>query len=263
MSRARQMLKSCLRRVAPGAAKALEQSQVGLHNNDARVRWVQGVLRTLPAGQSLLDAGAGEQPYRSCCAHLNYVAQDFGKYDGQGDGTGMQRGAWTQTNLDIVCDVTSIPRPDASFDAILCTEVIEHVTDPIKVLAEFARLLRPGGTLILTAPFVSFTHFAPHHYHTGFSRYFYRHHLAQAGFEIRDLDANGNFFEFVAQEARRISWVAERHSGKLTWLDRLGLRLLLRTLNRLSAADRGSAEFACFGLHVVATRRGNSTPPSL
>jgi len=67
--------------------------------------------------------------------------------------------------VDVISDITSIPLPDASFDACLCTEVLEHLPHPIEALRELARLLRPGGRLILTAPFCSLTHFSPHGLH--------------------------------------------------------------------------------------------------
>jgi 2-polyprenyl-3-methyl-5-hydroxy-6-metoxy-1,4-benzoquinol methylase len=43
----------------------------------------------------------------------------------------------------------------------MCVEVFEHLPEPIKAVEEFARLFKPGGYLILTAPFCSLTHFAP------------------------------------------------------------------------------------------------------
>lgn len=85
----------------------------------------------------------------------------------------------------LVSDITMIPAPDASFDAILCSEVLEHVPEPTHALDEFVRLLKPGGTLILTAPFASLVHMAPYHYCSGFSRYWYEHHLPLRGFLTR------------------------------------------------------------------------------
>jgi ubiquinone/menaquinone biosynthesis C-methylase UbiE len=96
--------------------------------------------------------------------------------------------------MNILSDITAMPEPDASFDAIMCIDVFEHLPDPIKAIQEFARLLKPGGHLILTAPFCSLTHFAPYHFYTGFNRYFYETHLSANGFKIVDLQGNGNFF---------------------------------------------------------------------
>jgi SAM-dependent methyltransferase len=51
-----------------------------------------------------------------------------------------------------VCNAAHVPLADRSFDGILCLDVLEHVTNERAVLAETARLLKPGGTLVLTVP---------------------------------------------------------------------------------------------------------------
>lgn len=102
---------------------------------------------------------------------MSFCEAIFCRYEGAGDGKGLQTGKWDTSRVDLVCDISAIPELDASFDAILCSEVLEHVPDPSKALDEFARLLKPSGKLILTAPFASLVHFAPYHYCTGFSRY--------------------------------------------------------------------------------------------
>jgi 2-polyprenyl-3-methyl-5-hydroxy-6-metoxy-1,4-benzoquinol methylase len=54
---------------------------------------------------------------------------------------------WIQADLN-----APLPCPDASFDAIISTEVIEHLENPRAVFRELSRLLRPGGHLLLTTP---------------------------------------------------------------------------------------------------------------
>lgn len=230
---------------------------VGTRNEATRAAWLEQALARIPAGSRILDAGAGQLRHKPLCAHLAYVSQDFAQYDGKGDGSGLQTGSWDQSRIDIVSDICAIPEPNGSFDAIMCVEVLEHLPDPRAALTEFARLLRPGGQLLLTAPFCSLTHFAPYHFNSGFNRYFYERHLPECGFTILELAENGNFFEYVAQEVRRLPEVAQRYAGRKLRLWEYGaLYVLVSLLQRLSSRDRGSAELLCFGWHVRAVKEG-------
>jgi SAM-dependent methyltransferase len=237
---------------------SIDQGQyvVGTGNAATRDAWVAEVLAELPNGARLLDAGAGECQYKKHCGHLKYVAQDNAVYDGKGD-RGLQVGSWDVSQIDIVSDILSIPEPDASFDAVLCTEVLEHLPDPVRALDEMARLLRTGGTFIITAPFWSLTHFAPYHYATGFNRYFYEFHLGRLGFDVIDMIPNGNFFESIGQELRRIPDVAQRFAAgeKPNALEAYAARIVLAMAERMSAKDGGSSEMLNFGYHVRAVKR--------
>lgn len=227
------------------------------HNTVPRETWLQETLASVYPGSRILDAGAGELGKKKYCSHLTYVSQDFGQYSGEGDGKGLQTGQWDQSKLDIISDIALIPEPDASFDAILCVEVFEHLPNPFLALQEFSRLCKPGGKLILTAPFCAFTHFAPYFYHTGFSPYWYKTHLPAYGFEIEELTSNGNFSTYLMQEVGRIPDIASRYAGVTpTLFERFGLHLVRSLLSRMIAMDTSSQEFTCFGYHVVAYKRG-------
>jgi SAM-dependent methyltransferase len=228
---------------------------LGQRNKSERDRWLGQVLSAIPRGSRILDAGAGEMQYEPLCAHLRYVSQDFAGYDGKGDGTGLHTGERRHTGLDIISDIVAIPEPDGSFDAVMCLEVLEHVPDPLAALRELARLLRSGGKLVLSAPFCSLTHYAPYHYATGFTRYFYERHLPELGFKIEQLETNGNFLEYLAQELRRIPYVAEKYaSSKLDSKQLRALESMLDVLADLADHEHGSDELLCYGLHVLAVK---------
>jgi len=230
--------------------------QIGTVNEQPRNQWIEQQLREMPAGLRILDAGCGEQQYRKFCQHLNYVSQDFDNYHGQGDFKGLQTGDWDQSNIDIISDIISIPEPDQSFDIILCAEVFEHLPDPLSALKEFDRLLVSGGKLILTAPFCSLTHFSPYHFYSGFNRYFYETNLRKYGFEILKIETNGNFFEYVAQELRRVNYIAKRYANyDFSELDHNTIYQTLALLELINQSQNDSEELLCFGYHVLAEKK--------
>jgi SAM-dependent methyltransferase len=106
---------------------------------------------------ALLDVGCGEMPFRPLLGpSLTYTGIDVPRAEDFG----------MRENPDIVAfDGRAIPFPDASFDAILCTEVLEHVEDPAGLVAEMLRVLRPGGTLLATVPFSARVHHIPYDFH--------------------------------------------------------------------------------------------------
>lgn len=222
-------------------------------NEENRNVWLKKTLSGLPQGIRILDAGAGELRNKPLCAHMSYVSQDFCQYDGGGStAAGLQTGQWDTSRIDLIGDITAIPEPDAAFDAILCSEVLEHIPDPTKALDEFARLLKPSGKLILTAPFASLVHFAPYHYCSGFSRYWYEHHLTQRGFQIEELTPNGDWFAYCQQELMRLGSMSRRY-GDWSW----PLAYVLGILGAIYFKVRGGRpadDLACFGWHCVAVK---------
>ena len=228
---------------------------VGTNNSSFREDWISDNIKQLKEGSYILDAGAGEARLRNQCKHLNYVAQDIAEYDGKGDGEGIQTKSRDYSKLDIISNIYDIPLEKNSFDAILCIEVLEHVTDPVIALKELYRILKPGGVILITAPFNSLTHYSPYHFSTGFTKYFYLHHLNDIGFNNIEITPNGNYFEYTAQELRRIKSVAKEYSNKkINIINRVVILLLLNLLNKLSRNDTSSYNLQCFGLNVKATK---------
>ncbi len=103
--------------------------------------------------------------------------------------------AWIYLDLsadrsaDIVADVEHLPLKDGTFDTVICLEVLEYITHPKQALCEMGRVLRPGGMLVLSAPFM---HRADtEHDYWRFSEHALRHLMAETGFEVRQLRAQG------------------------------------------------------------------------
>lgn len=100
----------------------------------------------------VLDVGAGRLAWRSALSAkaVSYLSTDM---------------VIESPELSVVGDVVAgLPFADASFDTLFSCSVLEHTVDPAAALREMARLLRPGGALILSVPFIYFLHGAPHDY---------------------------------------------------------------------------------------------------
>lgn len=227
-----------------------------------RDRWVARNAELLPSGSRVLDVGAGPCRYRSLFAHCDYKTQDFMQHEGSTVGPLADKGQWCYGQIDYVSDAMQIPVTDGYFDAVLCTEVLEHVPEPIRVVHELSRILRGGGRLFLTAPLGSGLHQEPHHYYGGYTPYWYLRFLDGAGFEQITVTANGGFFKHYGQESQRFSaWIdprrVPRYRGLLTpiwfltlpWF-RLILPIACYYLDRLDS-HQGFA----VGYHVTAVKR--------
>jgi SAM-dependent methyltransferase len=183
--------------VHSGLWSRLAQSELFSFNVVRRDRWIGRQAAQLPGGTKVLDVGAGSCPYRNLFAHCEYRTQDMMPLRGDQ----LRHGGYGR--IDYVSDLSAIPVPDGSFGAILCAEVLEHHPEPIKVVRELARILEPGGKLILTAPLGSGIHQEPYHYYGGYTPWWYERFLVAAGFEKISIEPNEGSLRFFSQEALR------------------------------------------------------------
>lgn len=86
-----------------------------------------------------------------------------------------------------------------NYDTAICLEVLEHIPDPLKALGEIARILKPGGMLILSAPHLSRLHDEPYDYFR-FTKYGLIELLNKAGFDILDINVKGGLFCFIGHQ---------------------------------------------------------------
>jgi SAM-dependent methyltransferase len=175
------------------------------------------------------------------------------------------KGRWIDVNLDpavspdIVADVQDVPIKDATADCVLSTEVIEHLPDPAACVLEAHRILKPGGVLILSAPFLHPVHGDPH----DFQR-FTADGLRRlcAVFETTDVTAMGGYTAVLSSvvdtRARQI-----RSLGPAGAIVRKSIRLFARILFRFGNrgwAEDGEPAFTT-GYFVVCRKSGAAEDP--
>lgn len=135
----------------------------------------------------LLDLGAGMVPF-------------YGIYKDKVDENvciDWANSLHSNPHLDIVADLNQpFPIPDATFDSILCSDVMEHIADPFAFMRETARVLKPGGDLMLMVPFFYWLHETPHDYYR-YTEFALRKMCADNQLEVVELRAYGGYLEVL------------------------------------------------------------------
>jgi ubiquinone/menaquinone biosynthesis C-methylase UbiE len=159
------------------------------YNRKRRDKWMIKQADNIPNGSKVLDVGAGGCPHRKLFSHCKYFSQDFVQL---ADVQIQNQVGYGKINF--VSDIINIPVTDSSFDVVLCTEVIEHVPDPISAITEISRILKPGGTLLLTAPLQSGLHQEPYHFYGGYTKYWYQKFLTENNLSDIHIEPNGSLY---------------------------------------------------------------------
>jgi SAM-dependent methyltransferase len=135
-------------------------------------------------GSRFLDVGCGNKPYRGWFARgAFYVGTDI---------------THVNNSADVVAQAPDLPFAAAVFDGVLCTQVLEHVERPAAVVGELARVLRPGGRLLLSAPMYWRQHEEPYDFYR-YTRYGLRYLLESNSFEVESMVQQGGAWCVVGQ----------------------------------------------------------------
>lgn len=162
----------------------------------------------------VLDLGCGNRPYRPFLVNATgYVAYDL-------DPLG--------SSPEVVGRAQRLPFQAAAFDGVLCTQVLEHVPEPWAMLDEVARVLRPGGTLVLSAPLAWRLHEQPHDFFR-YTSYGLVSLLARSGLEAVAIYPQGGVWAHIGQTLNNTLW--RRPPRRLTpgWV---ALRLATVAINQ-------------------------------
>lgn len=135
----------------------------------------------------VLDVGCGRKPYDKYCICTKYVGLEIETPENR-----------LNKQADFYYDGSKFPFCDAEFDGIVTNQVFEHVFTPETFLNEIWRVLKPGGLLVMSVPFVWDEHEQPYDY-ARYSSFGLKHLLVNNGFEIMEHYKSCNDISAVIQ----------------------------------------------------------------
>jgi SAM-dependent methyltransferase len=169
--------------------------------------FVEEIGASLTPEDRVLDAGAGQGRFRPELKHTRYVSVDLAVGDAK----------WDYDNLDAICDLVHLPFGRVSFDAATCFQVLEHVPDPLSVLEEISRVLKPGGHLFLSAPQSWHQHQTPHDYYR-YTSFGLQYLIEQSGMVLESAQPMGGYFWFLSFQLQNINyWLFPRGMPGRIW----------------------------------------------
>jgi SAM-dependent methyltransferase len=150
--------------------------------------FVESSFSELEPGHLVLDAGAGECRFRDKLkGDPQYIAVDATWGEEQ----------WDYSRIDVISHLENLPFASCMFDSVICTQVLEHVSEPKLVLYELSRILKEGGMICLTAPQGWGVHQPPHDYFR-FTNYGLSYLLQNSGFEEITITPSCGYFGYLA-----------------------------------------------------------------
>ena len=200
--------------------------QTTCNSNEAyRDEWVKSRIEKYgnsPLGRTVLDVGAGLSPYKQNFKALGfkYFSQDFGSYvPSEEKNRGLQNFVWEYPKHDYVCDVLDIPN-DLKYDFVICTEVFEHVPNPVALIEKLSVLTKSGGYILVTVPFISLMHQSPYWFSSGLSPFWFEYWAGKLNLEICELEVSGDYVDMLEQEIGRLLYFKKPIRG-ITRLSKL------------------------------------------
>lgn len=147
-------------------------------------------------------------------------------------GVDIENGFYDARHIDLIGTAYDVPASPESADAVISSQVIEHLDRPLDALKEACRLLKPGGILFLSFPFIYPIHAAPYDY-LRYTNHYLEKKLPEYGFEILDEKSiggfwyclgvfSGHYFRKLDRGPLRITGLVRLLIWIIKWLFRLG-----------------------------------------
>ncbi len=200
----------------------------------------------------LLDLGCGQVPlygmYRPYVREIHCVDWDSSSHP--------------LRHIDQCCDLNQVlPLADNCFDTIILSDVLEHIFEPAQLWNEMSRVLKPGGKLLVSVPFLYWIHEAPHDYFR-YTEFALRRAVQENSMRVVSLVALGGAIDVVADVIGKASsglplrglgigilsqrialWFGKTGRGRRVRRDSAGLL----PLGYFLVAERLPAPAACLG----------------
>jgi len=128
----------------------------------------------------LVDIGCGNKPYLRYFSLIDeYIGVDI-----------------DNNEADIVANAESLPIKSNSIDIVLCNQLIEHVSEPTKIIVEINRILKEEGILILTAPQMGRLHGEPNDYYR-YTKWGLKYLLEENRMKLEIIESHGGIFRAI------------------------------------------------------------------
>jgi SAM-dependent methyltransferase len=132
-------------------------------------------------GGTLLDIGCGKKPYKNIFNCKNYI--------------GLESAATLHglKEVDLIGNALLLPFKNESFDSVVSFQVMEHIPEPEIFLKEIFRVLKNGGKVIMTSPFMWGEHESPYDFYR-YTRFGLKYLSEKAGFTVRSIDPQSKYW---------------------------------------------------------------------
>lgn len=200
----------------------------------------------------VLDFGCGSKPYEDAFINASeYVGVDLA----------VSGHKHYDSKVDVYYDGRTLPFDDASFDAVVAFEVFEHLFNLEEMLNEIRRVIRPGGKLFFTVPFVWDEHEVPYDFgrYTSFGICAV---LERNGFANVQVNKTTTYYQAVSQ--LRIAYVFQHVLPDNPVLKRLLAMFLIAPMTAKTVVMNKllPKSYDCFCNMAVLCERNDATPPS-